>query len=118
MIHHGTTRNVLLIGRWAIKTPTMRSCLLWHSGCVANIQERLLWHGYRDHRLAPVRWGDPFGLVLVMDRADKVFDDGSDREDLDKFLKECSEAFLPVDPKYSNIGKFGDTLKLIDYGSL
>lgn len=69
---HGQTREVLPVGRWAFKVPSLRcgtrACVL---GMLANLNERLLslTPGARqDRRLAYTYWCSPFGLLSVQER--------------------------------------------------
>lgn len=67
----GTTREVLLVGRWAIKVPTWRHGLrCWCHGVLANYGERE-WSGFRQSMLKPnpVLWSSPGALINVYRRA-------------------------------------------------
>lgn len=119
----GATRCVFLVRGIAIKVPSCETWVTFLWGLLANIQEKTLWKWpSRRPMLARVLYADPWGLCLVMERADEVFSDFSDKavyesaEKLDHFFDLCEEKQLPVDRHYSNIGRFGDELKLIDYG--
>ncbi len=74
-VHRGITRTVWLVGRWAIKFPSMRYAgTFFLKGCLANLEEAWHWNDMKDKRevMAPVRWCGWFGLFLVMDRAEPL----------------------------------------------
>jgi len=71
----GCSREVLLVGGFAIKVPQVR--YRWRNfvnGLLHNMNERERWMWTRDPRLCPVIWGCPLGFVLVMRRADVLND--------------------------------------------
>lgn len=116
-IEKGTTRTVLLVGKYAIKIPRF-----WHQykghkwkmflrGILANIDENYWWkHSQQKEKLCPVIWVSPLGLLLVMLRAEKLTESEYDKTKLDKEF--CS---LPLDNKIINFGKINDKTVLIDY---
>lgn len=114
-VRWGSTRTVLLIGRWAVKTPSRVEWRLFLHGLLANLQERL-WSQTGDQRLARVLWADPFGLVLVMERADPL-----PRNLHPKHFAAIMELQrfegLPQDIKMDNFGFRGRSMVMIDYGS-
>jgi hypothetical protein len=110
-LRHGITRSVLLVGRLAIKVPTMRHG--WQSfikGMLANDQEAFWWSETRNPLLCPVLWSAPLGLVTVQRRVDRVATE-DDPIDLDAFQH------LPQDNKPCNFGFLGERMVKIDYGS-
>lgn len=126
MLRKGATRVVLLIGPYAIKVPRAYSWRTFLNGLLGNMQERMFWYQLKSPLCAKVHYADPIGLVLVMERADRVLGDKlyssqaptpDEARKAHEFFEKCKAASLPVDPTCSNIGVFGDTLKLIDYGS-
>ena len=70
--------------------------------------------------LARVLYADFLGLFLVMERADETFPDRglpvNSVRVLNFFFARCEQNHLPVDKHFSNVGRFGRKLKLIDYG--
>ena len=119
-LHKGATRFVFLLRRVAVKIPCFYSWEIFLNGVLANIQERRFWREMKHPMLARVIYGDPLGLCVVMERADETFSDAgvpiNDRRVLNLFFARCVKACLPVDKHFSNIGRFGNKLKLIDYG--
>lgn len=64
----GVTRECLLIGRWAIKVPSMHSWEFFLNGLLANMQEkRFSDEGWEE--LCPVVLYVPGGFLSVMPRA-------------------------------------------------
>lgn len=113
MIRRGLTRTVLLIGRWAVKVPSIRahgdgvSGMLWSwtRGVQANLSE-CQWSS--SPGTCPVRWSLA-GLVNIYPRCDAVT--GELTEDEYQGI-----GFLgPVDPKSSNVGLLDGRLVWIDY---
>lgn len=114
-IRWGTTRTVLLIGRWAIKTPAWSEWRLFLCGLLANLRERI-WSRTGDQRLARVLWGDPIGLLLIMERAEPL-PRNMRQKHLDYIFAHGRFDGLPQDLQSNNVGFRGRSLVLIDYGS-
>lgn len=113
IVRRGITRTVLLVGRWAIKIPSLRahdggiSGVLWSwtRGVQANLSE-VGWSN--SPGTCPVIWSLA-GLVNVYPRCDPVIEDLGDEE-------YRAIGFLgPVDPKPSNVGLLDGHLVWIDY---
>lgn len=79
LVRTGITRDVLLIGRWAIKFPNTRySWRHFTEGLLANMTEASTWHGYsgsidpearaESQKLCPVLWSSWGGWIVVMPR--------------------------------------------------
>lgn len=116
----GTTRCVYLVGKYAIKTPSIQSWEQFLQGMLANLQERCWWKETHHKNLARVYYCDCFGLCLIMERANYVICNNPNeftQKIVAEFFHDCTEAGLPVDPRPSNIGVFDEQYKLIDYGS-
>lgn len=116
-IKKGSTRTVLLIGKYAIKIPRF-----WHNnkghkwkmflrGILANIDEYFWWkHSHNKEKLCPIVCKFPLGLVLVMLRADELLECDYNRLKLQKeFIG------LPLDNKRLNFGWLDGKIVLIDY---
>lgn len=127
MIKKGSTRWVLLCGKYAFKIPSMHSYSGFLQGLLANKQEHYWWKATHHPRLAKVHYCDKLGLLLIMERA-VVFVD--DFVTMDECLNNpgnftnyvfdlCEKDGLPVDRNPSNLGVCGkdNVWKLIDYGS-
>lgn len=69
----GMTREVILIGPWAIKIPSFRNGKLFLTGMLANMQEREFSHtGWPE--LCPVKFYVPMGLLVMMPRCKPLSD--------------------------------------------
>ena len=118
-IHKGSTRVCVCVGKIAIKFPRMYSWRSFLNGLLANMTERE-FDCIAPTLHAKVHYADRFGVLLIMERADYVLPSAvSDivRAALDSLIKECESKGLPVEHKYNNIGRFGGTFKVIDFGS-
>lgn len=122
----GTTRYVLLVGKFAIKIPRMCSWRTFLYGILSNIQERTFWNQLKSPLLARVYYADIFGFMLIMERADNVYlgydhpvksPTKEEEKELKTFFKKCRSEKLPVDGYFGNVGKFNGKKKLIDYGA-
>jgi hypothetical protein len=118
----GCTRDVLLIGGWAIKVPniTLRSWRLFLIGLLCNINE-VAWSRAESERmrgghpssvpcLAPVLFALPGGFLLVMKRCDPV--------DPAKFYDQDRARFkgIPCEDKPCSFGLLGGNMVVLDYG--
>lgn len=107
----GSTREVLLIGRWAIKIPSWRGYLHFLYGLIANLNEVTWWNGTHDPRLCPVLFSLPGGLLIVMPRVNLAHAPvGPTREHLKYFEG------LPVELMPRNWGMYNGQLVTVDYG--
>lgn len=111
LVRTGITRNVLLVGRWAVKTPRVpitpygfRHFLL---GLLANMQEARWWRVTQDPRLCPVVLSVPGGWLNVMRRAETA----ADPVDYSRFEG------LPIERKPESFGLLDGRAVLLDYGS-
>lgn len=125
-LHRGSTRLVLLVGRWAIKVPYAGEWRLFLHGLLANLQEAR-WSretaGFPPDdparlRLARVHWSLPGGWLVVQERA------YIPRNFYRKFIRQgelgrMRHVFdgLPYDGNEYNFGFIGRRLVLVDYGS-
>lgn len=106
---HGITRTVLLIGRYAIKMPTLRYGLdAWAWGIVSNISERE-WQNYEDWqgKVVPVLRSWLGGLIQVYPRCER-FDPSSMQ------YPQFSN-FAPGDQKPDNYGVLNGSVVCVDY---
>lgn len=125
---HGTTRSVLLIGRYAIKFPTTVSWRNFLQGILCNGSEHT-FSKMNCEFLAPVVWRSWLDLVIVMPRADvKSYeeDDEIRFEYLEDFWQrvDASEQVVKdmiygiVENKICSVGKINGVTVAVDYGSI
>lgn len=111
----GITREVFIIGNYAIKIPSVRSWkgFLW--GLLANMQEKVWW-GCRDTRLCPVLFSLPSGFLAVMPKVKVMTDDEFDGFDHQTFINQPPYR-IPVESKSDSFGWLDNEVVAIDYGS-
>lgn len=66
-VKHGTTRTVILIGKYAIKIPQLKSWKGFLKGFLANMNEKAIHHLCPNYFL-PVLWASRAGFVVIMPR--------------------------------------------------
>lgn len=111
----GSTRNVLLVWRYAVKTPRMVEWRLFLCGLLANMQERDFWGTGRDD-LCPVLFTLPLGILTIMRRAIPLTDGEWDSLDCDTWGK-YDNYIVPVEMKRDSFGTINGKVVAIDYGS-
>lgn len=111
----GITREVFIIGNYAIKVPSMRSWkgFLW--GLLANMQEKVWWND-KDKRLCPVLFSLPGGFLAVMPKVTVMTDDEFDGFDYESFIH-LHPYDIPVESKSDSFGYLDGKVVAIDYGS-
>lgn len=111
----GTTRNVLLIGRWAVKVPSITEWRLFLLGLLANMQEaRFSRCGWQE--LCPVVFSIPSGLLIVMHRAEPITRDEFFAIDVELW-RDRGEYIIPVEAKLDSFGRLNGRVVAVDYGS-
>ncbi len=122
-IHRGCTRTVLLVGRWAVKVPSLRGAgaaagdvrmehrvASFCRGILANQSERT-WHTFDAWagRVAPVRFTVLWGLLQVYPRCEPA----SEVDDL--FMLDPDPGDGAEFGKYQNYGWLNGRLVRVDY---
>lgn len=105
-LSRGITREVFLVGRWAVKIPKVRyGWRLFLVGLLANISETE-WSGFVDGATPPnpVVWSLPGGWLNVYRRASPFLGD-ADQVDVSPF----------GDRKASNLGYVDGCLVVLDF---
>lgn len=72
-IKEGSTRMVFLVGRFAIKIPSIKGYRFFIKGILGNLNERR-FHKHNifyNKRLAKIQFSDPLGFIVVMERLSK-----------------------------------------------
>lgn len=107
----GITREVILVGKYAFKFPSIRNWKCFLLGLIANMQEGFWYKAMGIHgKLCPVLFRIPGGFLTVMSRVDRVctWDDDINYGEF---------SFYPMDPKPMNFGELNGKIVLLDYGS-
>ncbi len=133
---YGTTRNVWLVGKWAVKVPAWSEWRLFLLGLLANMQEKVFARtGWAE--LCPVVWSLPGGWMLVMRRAIPLTREEWDYFNGEKWAKreampghvrarmyggaatwaERVAYTIPVELKMDSFGWIGEQLVAVDYGN-
>lgn len=112
----GSTRNVILVGDWALKFPRMCEWRLFLRGLLANIQESQFF-GFRfSNVLCPVLWAIPGGFLLCMRRAEPLRRDVWERMDIERWLKEQQLSGI-CEGKLDCFGIVNGQTVVVDYGA-
>ncbi|MES2323237.1 MAG: hypothetical protein V4633_13315 [Pseudomonadota bacterium] len=114
---YGTTRTVLLVGKYAVKFPATVEWRLFLLGLLANMQERKFSRcGWPE--LCPVLFSLPGGWLVVMRRAKNLSYDewmGFDAGELNAFVNRPEYA-VPAELKMDSFGWLDGKLVAVDYG--
>lgn len=116
LLRSGSTRWVLLIGRLAFKIPSLHSWKNFLWGLLANMQE-VEFSKCVDmkHKLCPVKFYLPLGLLVVMPKVKILVKDELPKEALEKFCIEDNFK-IPAELKHDSFGYFKGKLVAVDYG--
>ena len=113
----GMSRDVLCIGRWALKFPKLRTWRAFLIGLLENMQERDLWkRGDWPQLLCPVVFALPGGWLVVMGRATPLTDAQAEGFDPLAILEQNDGLAIPAEPKASSFGMLDGRLVVVDYG--
>jgi hypothetical protein len=108
----GAFRRVILIGDFAIKIPHFHNIL---SGLRCNRWEREMWYKWRPlfewEHLCPIKFADPFGVIVVMPRAQQPVSDENTHEAFIDYYPNIN-----AETKAENFGKIGSHVLVLDYG--
>lgn len=134
----GVTREVILIGRVAVKLPSVRGWRFFLMGLLANLQEReFAATGWPE--LCPIFWSAPGGLLSIMPRCRPLTPDDwivfDHREfcsrsehyaaanydsaggHVNHMLAEPEGMVVPAENKQCSFGWLGDRIVAVDYGN-
>lgn len=113
----GMSRDVLCIGRWALKLPKLKTWRAFLIGLLANMQERDLSKRGCWPELCPVVFALPGGWLVVMRRATPLTDAQAEALDpLAVLSPEDDRPSIPAEPKASSFGMLDGRLVVVDYG--
>ena len=113
---NGITREVILIGKYAIKIPKL--IYGWSNfllGLLANMQETSVW-SCKSEKLCPVLFSVPGGWLIIMKRARPLTDDEWSDFDPFSFRKE-GDYEIPMELKQDSFGVLDDKIVAVDYGN-
>lgn len=110
----GITREVIIIGRVAIKFPSVRTYEFFLTGLLCNIQERKFYKTLRSDKLCPVWFKFPLGLFIVMPRCEPS---GLRSEEVVEIIEDFRSEGIPVESKPCSFGWYRGRLVAVDYGS-
>jgi hypothetical protein len=114
LIKSGATRNVLLIGKYALKFPVFSSHKFFLVGCLHNWQERVFYKASdmycinTKHLMCPSIFCSWFGILQIQLRATQLDRELTNKE-INLFSAVCS------DIKKENFGLLNNKLICIDY---
>jgi hypothetical protein len=112
IMKQGATRNVFLIGRYAIKIPRLVEWRLFLNGLLANMQE-VTFSETKWEEFCPVLFHFPLGFMVVMKRCDPLTRYQWDSFDVDAFR----ENVMFVENKMDSFGILNGKIVAVDYGS-
>jgi hypothetical protein len=118
----GSTRSVILLWKWAVKIPTLKTWKLFLHGLLANMQEvEFSAAGWPE--LCPVVFSLPGGFVTVMRRANPLTEEewleittGEDKDHIEDLIRK-EEYEVPIEEKIDSFGWLDGKLVAVDYGS-
>lgn len=111
MLKRGITREVLLIGKYALKFPSTREWWLFLEGLQCNMNE---WQRRKcSERFCPIVFRIPGGFLNVMKRCDP-YEEWDDAE-MEAFFSE-NECHAYVEKKQCSFGLLDGKLVAVDYG--
>jgi hypothetical protein len=118
----GSTRSVILLWKWAVKIPTLKTWKLFLQGLLANMQEvEFSAAGWPE--LCPVVFSLPGGFVTVMRRANPLTEEewleittGEDKDHIEDLIRK-EEYEVPIEEKIDSFGWLDGKLVAVDYGS-
>ena len=110
----GEFRNVFFFGMYATKVPRFTNFV---KGMLCNRWEYEMWHHWRPifswENLCPIKYSAPFGLFLIMIRAEQpvTFDEITKSNDALDYYPD-----IDVEYKSENWGRVDGKLVCLDYG--
>lgn len=113
-IKRGTTREVLLIGKYAVKFASVRSYRLFLRGILGNMQERMFSKNLNVVGMCPVLFSGPLLLFIIMPRCENP---GLTRNEAEEIAKKMRDTGIPVESKPCSFGIYKGKIVAVDYGS-
>lgn len=112
----GATRNVFLVGRWALKIPRFIEWRLFLHGLLANMQEKTFSGCDVFPDLCPVLWALPGGFLVCMQRATPVPRTWWEDTSIDEWLSSRGLSAI-CEGKLDCFGMLRGKVVVVDYGS-
>lgn len=120
----GTTRDVFLVGPWALKIPKLTSTWgMFLQGLLGNMQETA-FSTLKAPEYCPVLWSAPGGFLVIMPRADPLtadewdaFSDGFEPIEPVPSWTRPGQVVPCVEPKRDSFGRLNGHVVAVDYGS-
>lgn len=115
----GTTRNVFLIWKYAIKIPNIFDFewRLFLLGLLANMQE-VSFSKMNNPKFCPIIFSLPMGFLVIMKRAEQMTDKDFETKInyLSEWIKEDNFE-IPCELKSTSFGYLDDKIVVFDYGN-
>jgi len=118
MTRKGSSRTVVLVGKYAIKIPRMNTWETFLRGLLSNYQE-VRFSKLKYPYLCPILFYLPGGFMTIMPRCDILETRHMSRQQLLLLLKSEERAgrCMPVEPKHDSFGLLPNgRLVAVDYG--
>ena len=128
-ICNGTTRLVILIGKYAGKIPQIKyGWELFLRGLLANMQE-IEFAALKDCRMCPIKYYISGGWLIIMPRCLPITEEEFLILSYDKFWPNSNEDYhpnnvcekvsfnVPVENKQDSFGYYNGEIVAVDYGS-
>ena len=116
-LSRGCTREVVLVGSWALKLPSLRSWRLFLTGLLCNQQETsfasLGWP-----EVCPVKFSIPGGFLVVMPRVIPLSESRKEPVTDEEFEAWTvrADGEIPAEAKLDSFGSYEGRVVAIDYG--
>lgn len=108
----GVSRDVLLIGNYALKIPSLKHGTHYFvMGMFGNSTEARIWSQTKDNALAYIYWSAPFGLLNICKRYHITLSRVLTKDELD------SIPLLELDNNGHNFAISDGRLVVLDYGN-
>lgn len=112
----GVSRDVFLVGRWAVKLPKLTyGWKMFLCGLLANMQERS-FAATKWPQLCPVSFSLPGGWLVVMHRARVMTEEEFSSFDAKAFCDQ-PDYIVPCEFKSDSFGWLDGRIVVIDYGN-
>lgn len=108
-VKRGSTRIVILVGKYAVKIPNIVEWKLFLNGLLGNMRERAYWRFQTFPKLCPIVFSIPGGFINIMKRATPLSIE--EFNDLNWVLFDR----IPCERKLSSYGLLEGKIVVVDY---